>query len=63
MNKTSKTREVIDHFFTSLEVPIKPLTLWEKNFLESIYNQYNEKGTLTDKQFDILEKIYAEKTA
>jgi len=39
-----------------------PLTPWEKNFIESIADQFDRKGSLSEKQEAILERIYAEKT-
>lgn len=61
--KTPKTGEMIKHFFSSLEMPAKTLTEWELGFIESISAQYDERGNLSDKQFEILERIYTEKTA
>jgi len=46
----------------ALESPHKDLTEWEENFLESISDQFDKRGTLSDKQFEILDRIYAEKT-
>jgi hypothetical protein len=60
---TSQTLEVIEHFFKELEHPAKPLNTWENNFLISIKDQFDNRGTLSPKQFEILERIYAEKTA
>lgn len=62
-NKTPNTKEMIEHFLKELENPVKDLTPWEMNFVISITDQFNRKGTLSDKQFEILERIYAEKTA
>jgi hypothetical protein len=45
-----------------LERPAKRLSSWELNFLESISDQFDRRGDLTDKQFDTLDRIYAEKT-
>lgn len=39
------------------------LTDWENQFIESITDQYNRKGSLSDKQIDILERIYTEKVS
>lgn len=39
------------------------LSTWEQDFVESISAQWSAKRALSDKQFDILERIYAEKTA
>ena len=39
------------------------LTPWEEDFIESIRNRFDRGWrTLSDKQADILERIYAEKT-
>lgn len=61
--KTPQTRETILHFLTELQSPAKPLTQWEENFIESVSDQFGNRGTITAKQFEILERIYAEKTA
>lgn len=42
--------------------PNKPLTPWELNFIESVAEQYEAKGRLSEKQEEILERIYAQKT-
>lgn len=63
MDRTPKTPEMIEHFLKELQMPAKTLTNWELQFLESISNQFDERGSLTDRQFEILEKIYAEKSA
>lgn len=60
---TPKTKETIKHFLKELESPSKKLTDWEERFLESIAGQFEERGTLSDKQFEVLENLYAEKTA
>ena len=35
-----------------------PLTPWEEEFINSIYEQFDEKGDLSNKQCEILERIY-----
>ena len=37
------------------------LTQWEEDFISSIAEQYEQRGTLTGKQQEILERIYEEK--
>lgn len=39
------------------------LTEWETNFIQSCYDQWERKRTLSEKQIDIIERIYTEKTA
>jgi hypothetical protein len=55
-------KEVIQQMLHALESPHKDLTEWEENFLESIAKQFDRSGSLSDKQFEILDRIYAEKT-
>jgi hypothetical protein len=59
--RTPRTPEIIAHFFDSLEMPAKTLTEWELGFLESAKDQFDRRGALTDRQFEILERIYTEK--
>lgn len=40
----------------------KPLTDWERSFMESITDQWDRTGRLSERQAEILERIYAEKT-
>lgn len=40
----------------------KGITAWENEFLNSVSEQLERKGTLSDKQVAIVERIYAEKT-
>jgi len=61
--KTPKTTDVIEHFLEELKAPAKELTKWEQDFIISISDQFDRRGSLSDKQFEILERIYAEKTA
>ena len=52
----------IAQWIRELETPSKELTSWESQFLESITDQWDRYHRLSDKQIEILEKIYAEKT-
>ena len=38
------------------------LTEWEDNFVSSLKEQLEKKGSLSSKQVEILERIYAERT-
>ncbi len=38
------------------------LSAWEVNFMESITDQFERAGSLSERQREILERIYAEKT-
>jgi len=39
------------------------LTAWELSFMESITDQFERWETLSERQIEILERIYAEKTS
>lgn len=58
--KTEQTPELVKHMLKELEAPARELTLWESQFVDRMHEW---EGKLTDKQFAILERIYAEKTA
>lgn len=38
------------------------LTKWERDFVESIQDQFDDTGSISGRQEEILERIYAEKT-
>ena len=38
------------------------LTPWENEFISDISDQFNERGSLSEKQEEILERIYVNKT-
>jgi hypothetical protein len=44
------------------EEAAKPLTDWELSFMESITDQFERTGRLSERQVEILERIYADKT-
>lgn len=55
------------NLFQSKEIELKLETVyewetnksnWDASFIESLYNQYYDKGGLTQKQLDALEKKY-----
>lgn len=61
---TPRTPEFIRHMLSELESPTKPLTKWETQFVEDITDRVERGFTrLSDRQFEILERIYSEKTA
>jgi hypothetical protein len=44
--------------FDGLEENIEKLTKWEQNFLESVKDQWERNGTLSDSQLETLEKLW-----
>lgn len=57
-----KRKKQIQEMLEALETPSKELTKWEENFLESLAEQFEKRGTLSDRQFEILDRIHTEKT-
>jgi uncharacterized membrane-anchored protein len=54
--------EVIQSWLDELEAKAKKLTKWEEGFVESVSEQFQTRKTISDRQEEILERIYAEKT-
>lgn len=55
--------DTIAHFIEQVnDNASKPLTAWERSFMESITDQWERSSYLSDRQVEILERIYAEKT-
>lgn len=55
--------DLAKHMLHELESPSKELTDWEEKFIESVTDQFDSKGWLSDRQLEILDKIYAVKTS
>lgn len=56
-----QSREIIKHWIDSINDEGRNLTDWEKRFMESITDQFELIGSLSQKQEEILERIYIEK--
>jgi hypothetical protein len=63
MPPTKDRQALIQHMLTALETPRLPLTKWEENFVESLTEQFERRKSLSDRQLEILDRIYSEKTA
>lgn len=55
--RTERIRQMIQ----GLEHPYKELSQWEEDFLASVSEQFQDRGTLTEKQYGVLERIYEAK--
>jgi hypothetical protein len=59
-----ETDKLTQHMLDSLETPSRELTKWEDDFVESLREQFSSsRSRLSERQLEILERIYAEKTA
>jgi hypothetical protein len=60
---TPKPQELLQQWIDDiLEEASDNLSDWESSFVDSVHSQLNRKGQLSERQEEILEKIYAEKT-
>ena len=55
-------KDTIEYYLSTLETEGRNLTKWEEDFLRSIRHQFDINRSLSEKQLEILERIYAEKT-
>lgn len=58
----TQSRNVIEQWIEAVNEEGHDLTEWELGFMESITEQFNRDQFLTDRQEQVLERIYAEKT-
>jgi hypothetical protein len=58
----TKTKQVIKDWLHALEAPRRGLTDWEHDFVDNVTEQMRERGGISDRQEEILERILAEKT-
>jgi len=56
-------KKKIEHWFKEIEETGVNLTKWEQDFVESVKVQYQERGKLSEKQQEILERIYVDRTS
>lgn len=56
-------KNVIENWIETVQTEGRNLTKWESDFIESLADQFEMYGRISDKQQEILERIYAEKTS
>lgn len=54
--------EIIRQWIESIQESGRGLTKWEEDFIESLADQFEERGSISERQEEILERIYGEKT-
>ena len=57
MDQSELTDKAIDYILDGLANE-KRMTEWEKNFIESVTDQWTSRRSLSDKQKDVLGKIW-----
>lgn len=58
----SHEAKVVADWIESVNSEGRGLAAWELGFMESIADQFERSGSLSDRQEEILERIYANKT-
>lgn len=58
----TKEPEVIENWINTVQEEGRNLSKWEQDFMESIQDQWERRKFITDRQEEILERIYSEKT-
>ena len=59
--KKRQPREVLEQWISAVNEGGRRLTAWELQFMESITAQFDDGDSLSEKQEEILERIYTEK--
>lgn len=54
--------EVIEYWINTINDEGINLSKWEQDFMESITEQWERRRSVSDKQEEIIERIYADKT-
>ncbi len=55
--------EVIGSWIDRILTEGRNLSKWELDFTESVDDQFRRRGSISERQEEILERIYAEKTS
>jgi hypothetical protein len=56
-----RSKETIGQWLLAIEESGRGLTKWEESFIESIADQFASTESISDRQEEILERIYVEK--
>lgn len=52
----------IEYFIEKINSEARGLSKWQSDFMDSITEQWNERHSLSERQVEVLERIYADKT-
>lgn len=55
-------KETIRHWIETINKEGKNLSSWEEEFMESLTEKFENRGWISEKQEEVLERIYSEKT-
>ena len=54
--------ETLEHWLTVIEEEGRDLSKWEEDFIESLREQWDRGRWMSERQREILERIYADQT-
>jgi hypothetical protein len=57
-NDLEERKKMISYMLATIAIEYDELSPWEQNFIDSINEQFQNKGTLSDRQCEKLEQIY-----
>lgn len=52
---------IIAHQLDSIKTEGRGLTKWEEDFIDSVTDQFDHRGSVSDRQAEIIERIYKER--
>jgi hypothetical protein len=58
MADSNQPNDEVEQIITDCENREERLTDWERNFIDSVSKQFKEKGSLSPKQLEVLNKIW-----
>lgn len=59
----TKPKAVIQSWIELVNTEGRGLSKWEQDFMDSITEQFEERGAISDRQEEILERIYSNRTS
>ncbi len=62
MSRLVYSTETLDHWIEEIDLHGRGLTKWEEDFVDSLRDQLERRGMLSERQIEILERMYSEKT-
>jgi hypothetical protein len=60
--RATDKQQVYEKWLSAIEKDGVNLSTWEEEFVSSVRAQFDKRGFLSDKQAEIIERIYAERT-
>jgi hypothetical protein len=59
----TKPKAIIESWIELVNAEGRNLSKWEQDFMDSLTEQFEARGSISDRQEEILERIYSERTS